>query len=1065
MSYEIPQSLQYSEKIIFNLTLEQVLCAVIFGFPAFIAYAKLPFSIYARTTIAIFLFILGGIFMFLDLRHKTQDFIAYFKFRKATRFDKKMKKYLKLTAVENACYKILENKKIEKRIAVLQIEPLNFKIKPKDERDSIIYSFQKFLNALDFSIQILMYTDELNLDNYLKELEHKINKKDKIHQELFKAHKNYLDYLMKERLAVNRKFLICVQENEIGLEAQLKIVTEHLNNAGLKCVRLGGRQLINVLIRMFNNPRGRTDLLKKHKSIFNITYPEQIINKPDHIQVNQYFNRIITAIGYPRIVEEGFLDKIITTLENFDLSIHIEPLPIETTLVMLNKELQKQRADLFAAEIKHKFQPSLEIQYSDTRAVLESIQKGQEKLFNVSLYINVKAKSVKELDILTKIVQSQLNSILIIPKLTKYRMSQAFKSILPFATNELAIKRNITTHALSAFFPFTSPFLILEKGGVFLGLNKNKLPIIKDIFNLANANGAILATSGSGKSYTAKLIISRYLMNGTKIIVIDPQNEYVKLTEKYGGSVITISRDSDTIINPMDLLGHNYAEKRLTLIDLFCIMFGGLSEIQKAILDRAISITYDKRGFTQELYNDKTPPTIGDLYIELERMSKDSSVYEKTTYVALLNRLRMYVDGVFSFLNKQTKINIDNNFVTFNIGNMPKQVKPVMMFLILDYVYSMMKQDKQRKLLVIDEAWSLLQNTGEEGYVFEVVKTCRKFNLGLLLITQDVADLLQSKAGRAVLTNSSYTILLRQKPAIIDTVTDVFHLSFAEKEHLLTANVGEGLLMMENDHQELKIIASPEEHNLITTNPDELMALQANIPPNTPVAKRKMLINLDLTKGFYKKSVLVQEEIEYLLKNNYRESRHVPLRSNTHSIYLVKKVGWHTNEHTFLLHAIYEEILRYTNNVKTDETARLDTINPDIIFTNGQGQEIALEIETGSNLKHHKQYLVRKTELLTKQYSNKWHFVLTSNNSRKTYTTLFGGFVMLRHHIPRFLKQQFPNREAQDNVYQPRQSKNIDDKNNQNATAQKQIGGESSTKNPAVQSAQAQNVNKTEATQ
>jgi len=1064
MSYEIPQSLQYKEKIVFNLTLEQFIYATIFSLIAFFVYAKMPFDFWTRITIVIIILGIGVLFIYVPVFSWLKILLSYLKFREMNMFDNKMKKYLELSAVENACYKI-KTKKCEKKIAVLRIEPLNFKIKPKDERDSIIYSFQKFLNSIDFPIQILMYTDDLNLDKYLKELEFKINKNNIIHQELFKAHKNYLDFLMKERIAVNRKFLIAIQENEIGLEAQLKIITEHLDNTGLKCVRLGGRQLIHVLIRMFNNPRGRIDLLKKHKTIFNITYPEQIINQPNNIQVNQYFNRIITASGYPRTVEEGFLDKIITSTGNFDLSIHLEPLPIETTIVMLNKELQKQRADLFAAQIKNKFQPSLEIQHADTRAVLESIQKGQEKLFNVSLYINVKAKSLKELDILTKIIQSQLNSILIIPKTPKYRMTQGFKSILPFATNELAIKRNITTQALSAFFPFTSPFLILEKGGVFLGLNKNKLPIIKDIFNLANANGAILATSGSGKSYTAKLIISRYLMNGTKIIVIDPQNEYVKLTEKYGGSVITISRDSETIINPMDLLGHNYAEKRLTLLDLFSIMFGGLSEIQKAILDRAISITYDKRGFSQQFYNDKTPPTIGDLYVELERMSKDSSVYEKTTYVALLNRLRMYVDGVFSFLNKQTKIDLNNNFTTFNIGNMPKQVKPVMMFLILDYVYSMMKQDKQRKLLVIDEAWSLLQNTGEEGYVFEVVKTCRKFNLGLLLITQDVADLLQSKAGRAVLANSSYTILLRQKPAIIDTITDVFHLSFAEKEHLLTASVGEGLLMMENDHQELKIIASPQEHNLITTNPDELTALEANIPPNTPVEKREMLINLDLSKGFYKKSVLAPEEIEYLLKNNYKESRHVPLRSNTHSIYLVKKVGWHSNEHTFLLHTIYEEILRYTNNVKTDETARIDGINPDIVFTNEQGEQIALEIETGSNLEHHKEYLIRKSELLTKQYGNKWHFILTNAWWRQRYTTTFGGFVMLRYHIPRFIKKHFPSKEPQDNGCQLCLTKNIDDKNNQHNHAGKSSARKLIEQNQAVPTEQAQNSNKTEAIQ
>ncbi len=1038
MSYEIPQSLQYKERIVFGLTLEQLFHAVGFGLVAFLLYAKLPLSIYARVSIALIPAGLGLMFMYWDLWKKITEFWAWFKFRKATMFESKMKKYLKLNAIENACYYV-QTKQGEKRVAVLLVEPLNFNIKTKDDRDSIIHCFQKFLNALDFPVQFLMYTDDINLSKYLTELEFKVRRTaNKTYQELFKAHQNYLDTMMKERLAVNRKFLIAVQENTMGLNTQLNIITELLKSMNLKSVRLGGRQLIRVLIKFFNNPRGRTDLLKKEKTLYNIISPEEILNNPDHIKVNQHYNRIITAVGYPRTVEEGFLDKIITAAGNFDLSIHVEPFPIETTMMMLNKELQKQRADLFAAEMKHSFSPSLEIQYKDTRGVLDSIQKGEEKLFNVSLYINVKAKDLKELDILTKTIQSQLNSILIIPQVPKYRMAQGLRSVLPFGTNELGTRRNVTTHALSAFFPFTSPFLILEKGGVFLGLNKNKLPIIKDIFSLANANGAILATSGSGKSYTAKLIISRYLMNGTKVIVIDPQSEYAKLTEKYGGSVINISRDSETIINPLDLLGHNYAEKRLALMDMFRVMFGELSEIQKAVLDRALSETYAKRGITEERYLDKAPPILSDLYQELERMSREASVYERTTYVALLNRLRMYVDGVFSFLNRQTKIDVNNNFITFNIGNMPKQVKPVMMFLILDYVYSMMKQDRERKLLVIDEAWSMLQNAGEEGYVFEVVKTCRKWNLGLLLITQDVADLLNSKAGRAVLANTSYNILLRQKPAIIDSVADVFHLSFAEREHLLTANVGEGLIMMENDHQEIKIIASPEEHQLITTNPDELAALQANIPVDTPVEKRTMLINLDLSKGYYRKSVLAPEEIEYLLKNDYRESKHVALDSNRYAVFLVKKVGWHTNEHTFLVHAIYEELLRYTNKVKTDETARTDSINPDIVFTNERGEEIALEIETGSNLKHHRQYLERKVARLNKQYPNRWHFVLTSSWWRQRYTNNFGGFVLLRQHLPRFLKRHFPSGYGQqDNVSTPRLTKDTDDKESESTMTKK----------------------------
>jgi len=1074
MSYEIPQSLQYKEKIAFNLTFEQLIYATVFGLPALFLFAKLPYSRTVRILIALIPVCIGLAFMFLNIWEHFLNIFHWYKFRKADMFDAKMKAYLQLQAVHQASYFLgLQKEKKEKkpnrilltltniakkwalkiktwaeakaikhfnyrpkppkpimtRVGVLRVEPLNFNIKTKDDRDSIIYNFQKFLNALDFPIQIAMYTDDLNLNKYLKSMESKIDKNNKMGQELFSAHKNYLDSIMKDRLAVNRKFYITVKENDLGLDTQLNIVREFLKTMNLKSTRLTGRTLINILIKFFNNPRGRGKLLEKEKTIFNITHPEQIINYSDSIKVNEYYNRIIAAVGYPRTVEEGFLDKIITTAGNFDLSIHIEPFPIDTTLTMLNKELQKQRADLFSAEKKGVFQPSLEIQCADTKAVLEGIQKGHEKLFNVSLYINVKAQTQDELDLQTKIIQSHLNSILIIPKVPRFQMARGLKSALPFAANELGIRRNITTKALSAFFPFTSPFLILEKGGVFLALNKNKLPIIKDIFALSNANGAILATSGSGKSYAAKLIISRYLMSGTKVIVIDPQSEYAKLAEKYGGSVISISRDSNTMINPLDLLDHTYAEKRLALIDMFRVMFGELSEIQKAILDRAISKTYDRRGISEQLYKDKAPPILGDLYAELERMSKEASVYERTTYVALLNRLRMYVDGVFSFLNRQTKIKVDNNFVVFNIGHMPKQVKPVMMFLILEFVYSKMKQGWERKLLVIDEAWSMLQNAGEEGYVFEVVKTCRKFNLGLLLITQDVADLLGSKAGRAVLANSSYTILLRQKPAIINSVEEVFNLSFAEREHLLTANVGEGIIMMENDHQEIKVIASNEEHNLITTKPEEIVAAQANIPAGTPVEKRKVLIELDLTKGYYKKSERSPEEIDFLLKNDYEESTHVPMDSRKAAVYLVKKVGWHSKEHTFVLHAAKDETQRYTSEVFVDETARTDGINPDLRFKKPNREEWAVEVETGSNLRHHPDYLDKKVAKLNTLYPNRWRWLLTSNDKRRQYETRYGVPVLLRHNYPHWVKYHFRQGSGQvDNGATAGHARNIDDK-------------------------------------
>jgi len=519
MSYEIPQSLQYQEKIIFNLTFEQLIYLIISGLLAFFIYAKTGFSLEIRIGLAIIPLIIALPFMYFNGLSRILEIISWLRFREAENTQEKMKKFLGVTAIEKDCYHIA-HKKTEKKVAVLVIEPLNFKIKKKDAQQSIIHSFQKFLNALDFPVQLLMYSDSLNLDKYLEEVEEKVkNINQDIYTELFKGHKQHIKEITTQNAYSNRRFLIAVQENDMGLQTQVKIIIDLLYGLKLKCKRLKGHQLIILLSRFFRNE------LKNQDPYFRIT-PKQIKNFPDYIQVNNSFMRTIAAVGYPRIVEQGFLDKIITATGDFDLAVHIEPFPTDTTLVMLNKELQKQQADLYAAQLKGQFSPSLEIQYKDTKGVLNSIQKGQEKLFHVSLYVNIRAKTVKQLNMLTKSIESKLNSILVIPKTHKFQMHKGLQSILPFASNKLGIRRNITTQALSAFFPFTSPFLQLEKGGVFLGLNRNNLPIIKDIFSLSNANGAILATSGGGKSYTAKLIISRYLMNNTKVMVIDPQNEY-----------------------------------------------------------------------------------------------------------------------------------------------------------------------------------------------------------------------------------------------------------------------------------------------------------------------------------------------------------------------------------------------------------------------------------------------------------------------------------------------------------------------------------------------------------
>lgn len=989
MTYEIPQQLQHKERILFGLTFVQLAWAVLFGGIILVIF-RLNINILSKIGVAIIPIFLGVMFIFFDMSKWVSYFVSFMKFRSATLDSPNMKKIIEIKRIgEETIYSHVD-------VAMLQITPLNFSIKTKEERDAIVFGFQKFLNGLDFPVQILVTSNGLNIDSYLTSLQRRAT-----NQDLFRDFASFMKSTIQKNEIRNRTFFLVIPK-KFDLNIQVKVCQERLESIGLKTNRLSDKQILNTL-RLFFNDAGyeREPLAKIGDNLIYLIAPNSIKDEVDSLQINKKYCRVISAVGYPRIVDAGFLDKIISTNDDFDISIHIEPYSIETMMVMLNKEIQKQRADLYGESLKNSINPSLEIKFKDTLKVLEELQKGSEKLFNVSLYINCKGRTKQELDFVTKKVEAELNSIMVIPSVPYFRQISGYKSIVPISKDELKIKRNVPTGALSAFFPFTSPFLTLEEKGVMLGLNKNKVPFIKDIFGLSNANGIVLATSGSGKSYFTKLLIARQLLNNTQVLIIDPQAEYVGLTGHCKGELITISRSSASIINPLDLMGHDFVEKRLALMDMFKIMFGDLTEIQKAILDRALTETYARKGITADSYRNKKPPILEDLYNVLVAMDKKASQMEKVTYRALTNRLFMYTKGVFSFLNKQTSIEFKKNFVCFNIGDMPKQVKGLIMFLILDYVYMRMKESKEQKLLVIDEAWSLLGHTDEASYIFEIVKTCRKFNMGLLLITQDVADLVNSKAGHAVLANSSYSLLLRQKPAVIDSVTRAFNLSQMEKEYLLTATQGRGILILDNEHQELEVIASPKEHELITTNPNEIIEKKHKI-----IQENDIKIKLNLDKGLFYGSALNLEEKNYLSNHGYKVSQNVPIGKQRQEEVWIKENGKESLEHTFLVQNIKQELLKYTKEVQVNIVEK-----PDIIFKVKKGREIALEIETGSGYSRHRKELELKFNRLSQEYKKSILIILTDSNYKRQYEAMFPQIkILVRTDIPSILKSFFANK-------------------------------------------------------
>lgn len=939
MSYEIPAELEYKEKIMFGLDFMQLIYAIMFIIPLIIVL-KSSLDYITKSFISALLIGLACMFMFFELYSRIKEIVMFFKLR-------------------NSYTKYLSS---DKKVSILKVKPINFGIKTNDEKKVIVQSFRKFLNSLTFPIQIYIKTEPLKLDVYLNKLQQRTQNK-----ELMQGMKEHIDSTMLNDKVLNKSFYIVIPD-ENGLEKQQCL--DKLKDLNLEV----------------------TEVTLKNNKIFKIDVT------PTDFKIKQ-FHTIVAVKGYPRFVESGFLDKIITSNGNFDISIHIEPDSIEHTMVMLNKELQKQKSDLFASELKGSISPSLEIKYNDTKSILEQLHKGQEKLFKVSLYVDCKASTSKELQNLVTKIQSEFNALMMVSKIPNYRMIQGLKSTLPLGINDLGISRNVTSNALSAFFPFTSPFLELDDTGIWLGMNKNNIPVIKDVFKQFNPNGCILASSGSGKSYTAKLIISRYIVNCTKVIVIDPQGEYTELVKHFKGQCIELSRTSSTIINPLDLVGHEYPDKRLSLMGLIPIMLGDLTESQKSLIDKAITTAYEKKGITLDESTWRyESPLISDVLNALESMTRGANQFEKVSIKSLTNRVEMYVKGVFGFLNNKTKIDFNNNFVCFDISKMPKQVQPVMMYLVLDYVYMKMKQDINRKLLVIDEAWALLGCAEESNYIFEIVKTCRKFNMGLLMINQEVEGLLNSKAGKSVLANTSYTFLMKQKPAVIKAIRETFDLSSIEKDFLLTASVGEGLLIMGNEHTELKVIASAQEHKLITTNADE--RLKFNKPKSVSKdVDKDVEIKADLSADVYPKCELSDDDVKYLIRNGYKEHNLKGIQSNRQEAYLIKQKHKESTQHIFLIWSIIQFLKKYTAKIEAPET-----VGADIIFESPVGK-FAIEVETGYTAKHNKTALDEKIKRLNQEFQDRWCFVVSLSRLKYLYSTSAKTFS--RVEVPKFLADLF----------------------------------------------------------
>lgn len=531
----------------------------------------------------------------------------------------------------------------------------------------------------------------------------------------------------------------------------------------------------------------------------------------DHLCIDGIYMRTLYISGYPFVANSGWMDSLINFNHDTDISYHLHEVSALSALPKLHRKITElestkrammRAGKIVGSEITDPLESAIELR--------DKIQRGQEKLFQMSIYVCVRAETLEELNKTTKLLEATLSARLFYSKVARYQQLEALQSILPRGEDQLGQKRNLDSSSAALTFPFMSSELVQESG-ILYGVNKsNNSLVILDRFSLHNANSIVFAQSGSGKSYTTKVEILRQLMQGVKVIVIDPEREYKRLTESVDGTYIKLSAKSKQKINPFDLATtfhkiSDLSEHAQDLTEVISLMAEGLSSREKAAVDKAILKIYKKAKSQQ--------PLLEDLYAELQSLGQ----------LKLCERLEKYISGSLAdVFNAQTNIKLDNRLVIFDIKDLPESLRQIMMLIISNFVKNQVMAKPEKRLLIIDEGWMLLEHEESARFVAGLVRRARKYYLGVSIISQQANDFLRSDYGRAIASQSALRILMRQDTTTIKNVVSEFNLSEYEQGFLLTCERGDALIIADQNHVAVKVVASDKEHPLITTNPAEL---------------------------------------------------------------------------------------------------------------------------------------------------------------------------------------------------------------------------------------------------
>lgn len=564
-------------------------------------------------------------------------------------------------------------------------------------------------------------------------------------------------------------------------------------------------------------------------TVRDIVAPTALEVTANFVKVGERYARTLFVFNYPRYLNTGWLAPLINLDQSMDISLHVHPVDTSVVLKNLRKKIAEIESQIAMREEKGLVRdPILETAYQDIEELRDKLQQAQERLFQFALYVTLWGENPEELSGSEAVVRSILEAKMVYVKPANFQQDTALMSVMPYDRDLLNISTNLDTEAVATTFPFVSSDLTTDQG-ILYGINRhNNSLILFDRFSLPNANMVVFGQSGGGKSYAMKLQILRSLMMGVDVLVIDPENEYQYLAQSTAGTFVSISLTSKFHINPFGLPppieGESPADvlrsHMLELVGLLRMMLGGkLTPEQEAVLDQAISETYAARGITPESdFSQIAPPLLADFIMVLGSLQGGQE---------LATRIKKFTEGSFrGFLDQPTNVELASRLTVFSIRDLEEELRPIAMYVILHYIWTVVRSSLKQRFLVVDEAWWMMRHEEGGSFLLSIAKRARKYYLGLTTITQDVNDFMQSSYGAPIITNSSLQLLFKQSPATIDAIANYFHLTDEEKYLLLEASVGEGLFFAGLKHVAIKVVASYTEDQIITSDPEQLLAIR-----------------------------------------------------------------------------------------------------------------------------------------------------------------------------------------------------------------------------------------------